>query len=676
MNKLLQPLLPFLVSDSRALNTIRVGHHDTDLCQLWISVCKVMIAHLDGVYEVGKFIRMKSKYARVPAIWPDAHPPAKLETVSRIKTFLTAPSLFLVLESILKFSNRVDNVNPNLPLPTDVIDRVVVDMTAYQQNIVLPSFVQSEQFYLRLLEQFPKRGRLSSITDLAYPVPPGTYPGFRHGCHLLDYNDEDSMVSAYSTPQDTNSFVSSEQLTDAQIGAVQAILRNRKTPKRLIARTPKRVRFVQGDIKIQQKTQPGADSDRQSADSKHTDEPAFSDDEANSSVSVLQGWADDLERAYKKAFEDFGHEWPPPRPSTRDERSLGDGTSSLDQQECTGLLRYEYCPLGTQNSESKASVGNQIEPSQAIQKLMSKPMPNPLGLSDEALVFLKTSPKKDKERMFGDIKYWLEQHKTRLEAAKLEILYPLRAPARPLVSPLSSSWLEKARATLASSSLAKLAITGQGVTLRRHDFERLVPPTAWLNDEVVNASFHWLQRYINAAAGVDVSKGMLRCLAFSSFFFKHLQQHGVANTDRSARRAGLWKKYFFSLDTILFPICEHSHWTLLIIRPIRKAIAHMDSLNPEGSQEYIRLGLAWINQYTQEIEPFVADEWEIERFEAPAQTNGYDCGVHTITNGMCIALGLEPNESYTAKDMPQQRLRLAAMLLNGGFGGDFDLGGY
>ncbi|KAK7227080.1 hypothetical protein V2G26_015083 [Clonostachys chloroleuca] len=98
----------------------------------------------------------------------------------------------------------------------------------------------------------------------------------------------------------------------------------------------------------------------------------------------------------------------------------------------------------------------------------------------------------------------------------------------------------------------------------------------------------------------------------------------------------------------------------------------MDSMKPVGSPLNTNLALAWVKDVLEDA--FVAEEWTVVKHEAPRQTNGWDCGVHTITNAMCVALGLNPIDSYSTEDMPLQRLRIASVLLNRGFSGDFDLG--
>ena len=208
--------------------------------------------------------------------------------------------------------------------------------------------------------------------------------------------------------------------------------------------------------------------------------------------------------------------------------------------------------------------------------------------------------------------------------------------------------------------------------MRRHDFAKVVSSTEWLNDEIVNGSLMWLDQAINSAAGIkDVKRATRKCLTMSSFFFKRLQDQGVARTQRTLRRYGVEKRNFLDVDTILLPICERAHWTLLVVRPSKRTVAHMDSLNSRGNPAYTNLAVSWLKDVLEE--KFIKDEWKVIFHEAPLQNNGHDCGVHTITNAMCVALGLSPVDSYTASDMPAQRIRIACMLLNGGFKGEFDL---
>ncbi|KAK1481640.1 Ulp1 protease family protein [Colletotrichum cuscutae] len=248
----------------------------------------------------------------------------------------------------------------------------------------------------------------------------------------------------------------------------------------------------------------------------------------------------------------------------------------------------------------------------------------------------------------------------------------LRAPQRPLVTSLPAEWVEKVQATMQANPSLTLATTAESVPLKKHDFAMVVPPTVWLNDEIVNGALQWLDRYVNVAAGaVDVKAPNRVCVAMGSFFYKRLEENGVQNTERALRRYGINKNNFLNLETILMPICKNNHWTLLVIRPKKRTVSHMDSFNPAGSSTHTTRALNWVQAFLGG--DYKASEWKVVIHEAPIQTNGYDCGVFTITNGMCLALGLNAIDAYSGEDLPEQRLRIAGMLLNKGFSGEFDL---
>ncbi|TWU75602.1 hypothetical protein ED733_006729 [Metarhizium rileyi] len=685
MNELLKPLLPVLANNATDLNALRLGHNGADLCNFWFRTCRSMITHLNSVYEIGSFIKMKNKHARVPTIWPNAPSPAKLETAARIKDFLSAPSLFVVLKTILGMSGEMHDY----PLPVDMIDRVTLDMAAFQHNIVFPSFVQSEHFHQRLSEHFQPPRRLDS--DYVSPIIPGAFPEIESESHDIDVVNKPDISPppprqadlppriakkgatktdrlraeflakkiSHLTPEEFQAnyygpsggrreaekdyvidFTAKEPITTAHLGAVRSILKNRKTPKRLtMTRAPKAVRFKEGTITPRQRTHLGLDVRRQFPNSDLVNEPVFIGDirlRQERPVDALD--LDELE--YLRAQRTDRH------------------VNSIFH--------------GAKKSKSQPPANDAISPSLATEETVSLPSIEPLAISDDTRAGIAIKKEKAAQKAAEDARKYAEERALQEREERLAKSGGLRVPGQPLVSPLSSHWHARTQAALRASATTTLATTGEGVDLRRHDFAKVVPATEWLNDEIVNGSLHWLDQSINSAAGIkDVKKSTRKCLALSSFFFKRLQQQGVTKTQRTLRRYGVDKKNLLHVDTLLLPICEHLHWTLLVIRPSKKTIAHMDSLNPRGSQSYIHLGLAWLKDILEET--FVEEDWKVAQHEAPIQTNGYDCGVHTITNGMCVALGLNPIDSYTAEDMPQQRLRLAGMLLNGGFKGDFDL---
>ncbi|KAM7206187.1 hypothetical protein V8F33_000473 [Rhypophila sp. PSN 637] len=262
----------------------------------------------------------------------------------------------------------------------------------------------------------------------------------------------------------------------------------------------------------------------------------------------------------------------------------------------------------------------------------------------------------------------------RKEAAQYAQLTGLRPPARSMITPLTGEWNERVVRASHANPNAELTTTPDGNPLRRQDFaERLLPPTAWLNDNIIIGSILYVAQYINDSAGVN-SKQNPKCAALTSYFWPRLQQHGLNSCARLMRLAGIRKENFLDIDTILVPICEHSHWTLGVVCPSRRTVSHIDSMRAGGSHQVVvdRL-LDWVKATLGDT--FVEGDWKKITYRTPLQTNGYDCGVFTITNAICLALGVDPKESYSEQELTLQRRRLAAILLNGGFKGDLTLAG-
>ena len=272
-----------------------------------------------------------------------------------------------------------------------------------------------------------------------------------------------------------------------------------------------------------------------------------------------------------------------------------------------------------------------------------------------------------------------EQLRTEQEAQRLRAVEEraartqLRAPTRPIVEPISDEWQAKVREISTANPAAELTKTLEGQALTRRDFEeKLLPATAWLNDNIITGSILYVGDHVNAKAGATAQDP--KCATFTSYFWPRLESAGPTQCGRLMRRAGVRKDNFLDLESILIPICSGSHWTLAVVLPGRRIIAHMDSLRGgHGNPSVTRRLSEWVKVTLGEL--FVEDDWQVLDLDAPRQRNGWDCGVFTITNALCLGLGLDPNESYTAEELTLQRHRLAAMLLNGGFKGDFDLEG-
>ena len=249
----------------------------------------------------------------------------------------------------------------------------------------------------------------------------------------------------------------------------------------------------------------------------------------------------------------------------------------------------------------------------------------------------------------------------------------LRPPTRTIITPLSGEWSSRVTGIQSSDEGVELARTPEGQSLTRRDFvEKLLPATAWLNDNVIIGSIQHIGDYVNGKAGA--TRESPTCATFTSYFWPRLLSAGVTSCGRMERRAGVKKDNFLDIESILIPICSASHWTLAVVLPKKKMVLHMDSLRGgRGNPAVTDKLLEWVEAILQR--DFVAEDWSAINLDGPVQTNGWDCGVFTITNGLCMALGLDPKESYAPRQLTTARTMLAGMLLNGGFKGDFDLEG-
>lgn len=248
----------------------------------------------------------------------------------------------------------------------------------------------------------------------------------------------------------------------------------------------------------------------------------------------------------------------------------------------------------------------------------------------------------------------------------------LREAHRNMIPDISTDWTDKVMNTLRARNNTELAKSPDGTVLQRKDFETVVPQNQWLNDEIINATLLHLGNYINQKAGIKNTRVHTPKLqVFNSFVGKNLDE-GRPPTERMLRRAGIRKDNFLDIETILIPLCRGKHWTIMAMRPKHRQIFHLDSLSSSGDQSLISKVINWVQSVLGD--DFVEDEWEADTLPSPRQSNFDDCGVHTITNGICIGLGINPS-SYKASMMPMQRLHVAAVLINGGFVQEFSLNG-
>lgn len=778
----LQPLAVSLAQDPTELDAIRHGQWP-NLAVLWLRGLRRISGFLSVLYHVPTIENLRNKYnGRVPDIFKhDLDSPTFCWYMRETKKVFSNPHFRRVLAEVCKLWGLAYDGFPFSPV---FLERVILDISALENDLPPPSFVASPEYHMRLQSRFPppiwaardfymsynvlQDGELPGVFPEQLTHPPQHNPfSTRYlsdhaedgeGAHWtqMEQRAEDQLRDLAAARLDASSspHVSTNPRTGrglflerrdlqccsragrtprsickaarlrAQFGPKpqstrrvsppdqgspqrQAIergsnedpeLRSHLNPgslrsalRRRIPKSPnwssprsgreeprrrKSVRFADGVISPQPRSHGGLGIPR-------ADDPSAVDDLPGSSSPELPPFPDTQSPTPSSApasskstpHSHVGMESSQPRILDDEDvtqlREELEGMEFVENEFGTSRRRYHPMPPAEQLTEE--------ERRQRLMDLFSLPSPPGLRQSDDSKIAIELRKQKEAAEAAEARRKTEEKARKEAEARARRELEErlaksggLRLPQKHFVTPLSADWTHRAQNTLRAGPSTNLATTGEGVDLRRHDFTKVVQETEWLNDEIVNGSLNWLDRAINSAAGIKNVKIQTRkCLALSSFFFKRLKDQGVTGTVRTLSRNGVKKENLLDVDTILLPICENSHWTLLVIRPSKRTVAHMDSLNPRGSSANTNLGLAWMKEVLQE--KFFESEWKVIRHEAPRQMNGWDCGVHTITNAMCVSLGLSPIDCYSAEDMPLQRLRIACVLLNGGFMGEFDL---
>ena len=278
--------------------------------------------------------------------------------------------------------------------------------------------------------------------------------------------------------------------------------------------------------------------------------------------------------------------------------------------------------------------------------------------------------------------------KARLEAAKVEEAVRLEKeaeeerksrsvreiPVEEVIQPLSGEWEAKVDVAMAQGRNDVLASTSTGTTLTRKDLGTLFPQagrdpaSGWLNDEVIMA---YLQAVVDHGREISGYKDgdVPKYHAFNTFFFKNIRDKGVQSVKRWATKAKIGGKSLDSVERVFIPVHSGAHWTLLVVSPMAKTIEYFDSMGGRTAP-FVKAAQEWLKQ--EMGKSYHDEEWMVLLPEGggPQQDNGSDCGVFTVTTAKMILLGIDPM-AYSSLDIPLQRKRMVAELMNGGFTADF-----
>ncbi|KAI9744922.1 MAG: hypothetical protein M1818_001848 [Claussenomyces sp. TS43310] len=247
------------------------------------------------------------------------------------------------------------------------------------------------------------------------------------------------------------------------------------------------------------------------------------------------------------------------------------------------------------------------------------------------------------------------------EAAKSK--FARRMPKKKFIRPLSTEWEERIENAIQKSEHATLTTTVGGTELRGKDLLTLLGEHSWLNDEIINGYLEWIVEHANVTSARNGRNATPKAVTFNSFFYKKLASDGPQSVLRWSKRKRIDGKRLLDVDTILIPVNNASHWTLLVVCPTARTVEYLDSFGGTPTH-FIKNIMEWLMAELRS--DFVAQEWQILNTQSSRQFNGYDCGVFCITNAECVVNSLR-TDSYGAEDMAAQRRRIAAVLLGRGF---------
>ncbi|KAK8208033.1 hypothetical protein M8818_004071 [Zalaria obscura] len=230
------------------------------------------------------------------------------------------------------------------------------------------------------------------------------------------------------------------------------------------------------------------------------------------------------------------------------------------------------------------------------------------------------------------------------------------------------------------SHTSVLAKTVEGVELTRRDFAKLLDGRGWsqgeyahwLNDELVNAWFASICAKLNENAGyVKGPNAIPPFVAYSSAWLKTFKDKGPSGLATWSRRKGIKNEKLLQANKIFFPVNPGGHWTLLVISPKDRTIEYLDSLHG-NNDPYFRMARDWLKMELGA--KYVAGEWTEMETASASQRNSTDCGMFTCMNGLALAKGFEePWRVVNQVSIPFARRMMAAVLLNGGFSGPFNI---
>ena len=246
------------------------------------------------------------------------------------------------------------------------------------------------------------------------------------------------------------------------------------------------------------------------------------------------------------------------------------------------------------------------------------------------------------------------------------------------IRPLDPEWSEKVDKALEVKNQYKgIVKTPNGNEISRKDFDTLLgistTATPWLNDEIVNGFLSCISaRRLEQQGYVKNEHSVPAHVAFQHVWYNTYSTNGrnLKFFTRWTKRAGVGGTRLLQAEKLFFPLNASNHWMLLIISPQDRTIEFLDSLQTRYRKELVATAREWL-----ELElgsEYKAEEWMELPSRSAWQQNSDDCGVFTCLNALAAAKGADFACVGQGKMADARRL-MAAVLLNGGLKGDFEL---
>ena len=194
--------------------------------------------------------------------------------------------------------------------------------------------------------------------------------------------------------------------------------------------------------------------------------------------------------------------------------------------------------------------------------------------------------------------------------------------------------------------------------------------TEWLNGDVINAYSHIINQQFKESAFI-----------FSTYFYQSLVNRGVDDMHRWTRNVNIFEKKY-----VFFPIHENSHWYLILLNNIHKALYILDPYVPlthlkfkklhekefiKASEKKSNIGFEHEKRLHKILHEYILMHHQCPpnivytasvNDNIPKQTNDYDCGVFLLAFMKYTVL--EANFDFDTNDMSSFRAIFKDEILN------------